>query len=109
METETLIGKKVKRLADGKEVTIKNEKFVEDLCIYTDTEGNIYEESELDIRYKVTPWYLLYDALRDNGLVGTMAWDHHQNCIKSAFNDFMESMQKAGYISQQTDKASSNE
>lgn len=97
MEKETLIGKKVKRLSDGKEVTIKNEKFVEGLCIYTDTDGNIYEESELDIRYKVTPWYLLYQALLDNGIVEDEDWSSGVS-FKRAFDDFMGAMQNAGYV-----------
>ena len=95
---DTLIGKEVKRLSDGKIITIKNERIVDDLSVFTDEDGNIYSESELDIKYRITPWYLMYEALKNNELVGRNHWEKHSDCFKCAFDDFMESMVKAGYI-----------
>lgn len=97
---DTLIGKEVKRLSDGKMITIKNERIVDGLSVFTDEEGNIYSESELDIKYRITPWYLMYEALKNNDLVGGSHWENYSDCFKCAFDDFMESMTKAGYISE---------
>lgn len=101
---ETLVGKRVKRLSDGKVVTIKSERMIDYIPIYTDTEGNIYPVDELDIRYRVTPWYLMFEALHDNDIVGTEVWSKHSNLFESAFNDFMASMQKAGYIARKEEE-----
>lgn len=97
MTEEALIGKRVERLSDGEEIIIKNERIIDDISIFTDTDGNIYSEDELNIRYKVTPWHLLFEALRDNGIVEEDDWCSG-SCFKKAFNDFMQAMQKAGYI-----------
>lgn len=97
---DTLIGKEVKRLSDGKTITIKNERTVDGLSVFTDEDGNIYSESELGIKYRITPWYLMYEALKDNDIVGKNHWEKHSSSFKSAFEDFMESMTKAGYISE---------
>lgn len=101
---ETLVGKRVKRFSDGKVVTIKSERMIDYIPIYTDTEGNIYPEHELDIRWNITPWYFLFEALRDNGLMRTEVWSKHSNLFESAFNDFMASMQKAGYIARKEEE-----
>lgn len=94
---ETFVGTKIKRASDGKEVTIKSERMIDDTLVLTDTEGNIYSEDELNIRYRVTPWYLMFEALRDNGIVEEDDWCSGES-FKPAFNDFMKSMQKSGYI-----------
>lgn len=101
---ETFVGTKIKRASDGKEVTIKSERMIDGLLVLTDTDGNIYSEDELNIRYRVTPWYLLFEALRDNDLMGTEVWSKHSNLFKSAFNDFMASMQKSGYIAREEEE-----
>lgn len=97
---ETLVGKRVKRLSDGKEITIKSGRMIDGIPVLTDTDGNIYEEHELDIRYRVTPWYLMFEALRDNGIVEEDDWCSGES-FKSAFKDFMASMQKSGYIARE--------
>lgn len=97
---ETFVGTKLKRLSDGKEVTIKSERMIDGILIFTDTEGNIYSEDELNIRYRVTPWYLMFEALLNNGIVEEEDWCSGESFM-SAFNDFMASMQKSGYIARE--------
>ena len=96
--SDTLVGAKIKRLSDGKMVTIKSERIIDDLFIYSDTEGNIYNEDELDIRYKVAAEYLLYKALKDNDIIGSLAWTKHRKNLELALRDFMQAMVKSGYI-----------
>lgn len=98
--SDTLVGAKIKRLSDGKMVTIKSERMIDDLFVYVDTEGNIYNEDELDIRYKVAAEYLLYKALKDNDIIDSSAWTErkHKKNFELALRDFMQSMVKSGYI-----------
>lgn len=96
--SDTLVGAKIKRLSDGKIVTIKSERMIDDLFVYVDTEGNIYNEDELDIRYKVAAEYLLYKALKDNDIIGSLAWTKHRKNFELALRDFMQAMVKSGYI-----------
>lgn len=96
--SDTLVGAKIKRLSDGKVVTIKSERIIDDLFVYSDTDGNIYNEDELDIRYKVAAEYLLYKSLKDNDIIGNLAWTKHRKNLELALRDFMQAMVKSGYI-----------
>lgn len=90
----TLIGKSVKTLS-GEEITVKNEKIINGKYVYTDTEGNIYSEDELDLRFMLSKECLLYEALKENGLCVNWSYKRFAKIVEN----FMSSMVAAGYIS----------
>lgn len=93
----SIVGEKVKVLADGHEITVKQEREIDGIAVYTDEDGNIYSEDELDIRYRLSEYSIMFHALQEAGL-----YDEHDHfdlrTMKAVVDGFMEGMIRAGYI-----------
>lgn len=81
-----------------KVITVKGEREVNGVYTVTDEEGNLYTEEELNLSYVRTPECILWQALTDNGILEEDYDSFDQELMSDTLKDFMEGMEKAGYI-----------
>lgn len=93
----SLIGQKVKVIRDGREITVRSEREINGLYVYTDENGDIYEEGELDIRYRLSPECIMFHALQKAGLYEDY-YDYDFDVMHGIVTDFMDGMVRAKYI-----------
>lgn len=103
LDVESLVGKEIGVLdtvfdTNGKEIKkikiIKATETKNGLIVF-DEEGTPYHETELNWPYKLTPEFLLYSTLLENG-IDIPSW----NCdeMHKIFNEFMNKMISSGYV-----------
>lgn len=93
------------------EITVKDVKYTKHGAIFLDEENNAYTEEELNFSYRLTPEYLLCDALCKNGLIRGYDGEEIKDPIfafesetySKALKDFMDSMVRSGYIENKND------
>lgn len=107
------IGQKIEVLDNKGEVwktiTVSKQREINGTLYVTDEEGNIYSEDELNLTYRVTPEFILFDTLIDNysELIKYINSDYTHfdfDTMHKIFNDFMNNMIKAGYIENNKNK-----
>lgn len=96
-----------------KVITVKGEREVNGVYTVTDEEGNLYTEEELNLSYVRTPECILWQAIKDNidsametsdeyiqeeDVYGDFIGTFNKDFYTAVFKDFMEGMEKAGYI-----------
>lgn len=91
-------GTELKVLETGKTIKVVNFKETDLGLVIIGDDGEIYTEDQLDIRYRLTPERLLFQAVLDANIFEEedMYWDFKLWHI--AFDNFMHSMIKAEYI-----------
>lgn len=81
-----------------KTITVKGEREIGGVLTVTDEEGNLYTEDELNLSYVRTPECILWQALMDNNILEEDYTSFDFKLMSKALKDFMEGMEKAGYI-----------
>lgn len=62
---------------------------------FTDEEGNLYSDQDVNWTYKVTPEAALWIVLKDR-LDSSLEFDYSK--YHEIFEEFMESLERAGYV-----------
>lgn len=92
---KALIGQQV-YTTDGDLITIKDVKTIGNESVFSDEEGNLYTEDQLELRYKLSPGKILYTILTGYDAVVVRYWDRTQ--FPKMADEFMKEMVSCGYI-----------
>lgn len=96
MKTDNgLIGTQV-YTTDGDLITIKDIKTIGEESVYSDEEGNLYTDEQLEWHYRLSPGRILYDILVGYDAVDVHRWDSTQ--FPEMADEFMKEMVRCGYI-----------
>lgn len=94
-ENKSLIGTQV-YTTDGDLITIKDMKTVGEEDVYSDDEGNLYTDDQLEWNYRLSPGRILYDVLTGYDAVDVHGWDSEQ--FPKMADEFMKEMVRCGYV-----------
>lgn len=94
-DLSNFIGHKVD-LVNGAQTTVKYARLIGDIWVFTSEDGEIFTEDDIDFRYKVTPFYLLFCSLQKEGVVKEDDWDG--DTYERIYNHFMSELESCGYI-----------
>lgn len=97
-----MVGETVEVFTDStrrevKEITIKEVTKTASTWIFIDTNGGFWTENDINWIYRATPEYLLYDSLITSSIID-IDTEFNFNKFHIAFQTFMESMVKSGYV-----------
>lgn len=96
-EDKKLVGQQV-HTTDGDLITIKDIKTIGGESVYSDEEGNLYTEDQLEFTYRLSPGRILYNTLTGYDAVEVHHWDGDQ--FQEMADEFMQEMVRCGYIAE---------